>query len=189
MQTTLDPDLLEDIDIKPNVIEMLEHRAAAVRREIESIDQEIKELESRINQQFTDLRKYGYRIHSVFIHRGSVSFGHYWIYIYDFQKRLFRKYNDQYVTEVTDETEVFKHSVEPGSSPPTPYFLGMSSPSWTVTVHTLTWFSSICPRNSARHHRGGEARDGWLDLVCEEGVIYRFLVLHYISTYSPKGVS
>lgn len=127
MQANLDTDLIEEMDIQPNVVEMLERRTAAVRREVESIDQNIKELESRINQQFTDLRKHGYRIHSVFIHRGSVSFGHYWIYIYDFQKRLFRKYNDQYVTEVLDEAEVFKHSVEPGSSPPTPYFLGKLS--------------------------------------------------------------
>lgn len=127
MQTNLDSDLVEDMDIHPNIIEVLERRTAAVRREIASIDQKIKQLESRINQQFTDLRKHGYRIHSVFIHRGSVSFGHYWIYIYDFGKRLFRKYNDQYVSEVLDETEVFKHSAEPGSSPPTPYFLGMLS--------------------------------------------------------------
>jgi hypothetical protein len=44
------------------------------------------ELKTSLSNQFTDLYKYGYHIHSVFIHRGSVSFGHYWIYIYDFQK-------------------------------------------------------------------------------------------------------
>ncbi|KAL7269842.1 ubiquitin-specific protease ubp2 [Rhizina undulata] len=51
---------------------------------------------------------------------GSVSFGHYWIYIYDFQAKIFRKYNDGYVTEVKDESEVFTHSDQ---QPPTPYFL------------------------------------------------------------------
>jgi ubiquitin carboxyl-terminal hydrolase 25/28 len=120
------------------VTTILEQRAAAVRREVELIDKNIKDLESRINQQFTDLRKYGYRIHSVFIHRGSVTFGHYWIYIYDFQKRLFRKYNDQYISEVVDESEVFRHS-DTDQQPPTPYFLGMPSltavPALPLTDH------------------------------------------------------
>lgn len=35
------------------------------------IEEEIKDRESRINDQFTNLRRHGYRIHSVFIHRGK----------------------------------------------------------------------------------------------------------------------
>jgi hypothetical protein len=45
------------------------------------------ELKTSLSNQFADLHKYGYHIHSVFIHRGSVSFGHYWLYIYDFRRR------------------------------------------------------------------------------------------------------
>jgi ubiquitin carboxyl-terminal hydrolase 25/28 len=121
-----DPDDDSDGDTTDysNLVACLEKRSIDVSKQLADIDKEIKGLESRINQQFTDLRKYGYHIHSVFIHRGSVSFGHYWIYIYDFQKKLFRKYNDQYVTEVVDTSEVFTHS-DTGPSPPTPYFLGM----------------------------------------------------------------
>jgi len=55
---------------------------------------------------------------------GSATFGHYWIYIYDFQGKIFRKYNDGYVTEVKDEREVFMHDE---NNPPTPYFLGKFS--------------------------------------------------------------
>jgi ubiquitin carboxyl-terminal hydrolase 25/28 len=51
---------------------------------------------------------------------GTVSFGHYWIYIYDFQREIWRKYNDGYVTEVTDEREVFEQEA---NNPATPYFL------------------------------------------------------------------
>jgi ubiquitin carboxyl-terminal hydrolase 25 len=51
---------------------------------------------------------------------GTVSFGHYWIYIYDFQRNIWRKYNDGYVTEVTDETEIFEQEA---NNPATPYFL------------------------------------------------------------------
>lgn len=35
------------------------------------LDKNITDLKSRIKQQFTDRRKYGYRLHSVFIHRGT----------------------------------------------------------------------------------------------------------------------
>lgn len=119
--------ILEDgeggMAIDPSLVTTLEKRAAAVRREVDVIDKDIKALESRINQQFTDLRKHCYRIHSVFIHRGSVTFGHYWIYIYDFDKGIFRKYNDQYISEVVDVSEVFRHS-DTDAQPPTPYFLG-----------------------------------------------------------------
>lgn len=55
------------------------------------------------------------------MHRGSVSFGHYWIYIYDFNRDIWRKYNDEYVTEVQNLDEIFK-SNDP-ANPPTPYFL------------------------------------------------------------------
>jgi hypothetical protein len=54
---------------------------------------------------------------------GSATFGHYWIYIYDYQKKVFRKYNDGYVTEVSNVSEVFTH--DSNNNPPTPYFLGM----------------------------------------------------------------
>ena len=52
---------------------------------------------------------------------GSVSFGHYWIYIYDFKEKTWRKYNDEYVTAVTDPKEVFEHL--DSNNPATPYFL------------------------------------------------------------------
>lgn len=55
------------------------------------------------------------------MHHGSVSFGHYWIYIYDFRNGIWRKYNDEYVTEVQNLDEIFKDN-QP-SNPPTPYFL------------------------------------------------------------------
>ncbi|CUS10447.1 unnamed protein product [Tuber aestivum] len=111
---------IDEIEVQPALLRELEQRAVSVQQESESIEARIQELQSRIEQQFTGSRKQGYRIHSVFIHRGSASFGHYWIYIYDFQRKLFRKYNDGYVTEVADPQEVFTHG---DINPPTPYFL------------------------------------------------------------------
>lgn len=56
----------------------------------------------------------------MFIHRGGATSGHYWIYIHDFERKIWRKYNDGYVTKV-DEAEVFGH--DPLIPPATPYFL------------------------------------------------------------------
>ena len=57
----------------------------------------------------------------MFIHRGGVSSGHYWIYIFDFDRNIWRSYNDGYVKEVTDLKEIYDQ--EPGNRPATPYFL------------------------------------------------------------------
>ena len=86
-----------------------------------AIESQIKSLTSNIHSQFSDLRTIPYRLHSVFIHRGYVNSGHYWIYIYDFGNKMWRKYNDGYVTEVKDTTEIFER--DPEVRPATPYFL------------------------------------------------------------------
>jgi hypothetical protein len=38
------------------------------------LNKDAEDLKSRIKQQFTDRRQYGYRLHSVFIHRGNTLF-------------------------------------------------------------------------------------------------------------------
>ena len=68
--------------------------------ELQAIDQQAQETKAMISNQFADYRNLPYRLYAVFVHHGSVSFGHYWIYIYDFRKDIWRKYNDEYVTEV-----------------------------------------------------------------------------------------
>lgn len=54
---------------------------------------------------------------------GTATFGHYWIYIFDFHRNIWRKYNDSYVSEVTDEKEVFGDSNDSYNRPATPYYL------------------------------------------------------------------
>ncbi len=86
-----------------------------------AVDLEIKNLVTSINSQFNDLRKIPYRLQSVFIHRGFVHSGHYWIYIRDFEANTWRKYNDGYVTEVKDTKEIFEQ--ESSNRPATSYFV------------------------------------------------------------------
>lgn len=73
-----------------------------------------------ISSQFADYKHLPYRLYAVFVHHGSVEFGHYYIYIYDFKKDVWRKYNDSDVTEVHNRAEIFESQ---GRNPPTPYFL------------------------------------------------------------------
>ncbi|KAK0673719.1 hypothetical protein QBC41DRAFT_241300 [Cercophora samala] len=44
-----------------------------------------------------------YRLHAVFCHRGSTGFGHYWVWIKDFERGVWRKYNDNIVTIHSEE--------------------------------------------------------------------------------------
>ncbi|KAI4282274.1 MAG: hypothetical protein L6R35_005449, partial [Caloplaca aegaea] len=99
----------------------IEEAAAESRDELASIDARIKDLTANISSQFVDKRELPYRLQSVFIHVGSATFGHYWIYIRDFVNNLWRKYNDESVSAVTDLSPIFDQ--DPSDRPPTPYFL------------------------------------------------------------------
>lgn len=130
----------EEVEIPDSLMENIEAAAEECRQELEgrasssasfhkpylliiqtALETQIKDLKTNIASQFSDLRTIPYRLASVFIHVGSHNAGHYWIYIYDFQAGIWRKYNDEKVTEVRDTKEIFE---APGTNrPPTPYFL------------------------------------------------------------------
>ncbi|KAJ5172904.1 hypothetical protein N7492_005497, partial [Penicillium capsulatum] len=111
----------QNLEIDPQLTTDLEDSFQQVESELKEIDEEIGNLNSLISAQFAGLQNLKYRLYAVFVHRGTVSFGHYWIYIYDIQRNIWRKYNDEYVTEVQDVREIFENSTDP--NPPTPYFL------------------------------------------------------------------
>lgn len=85
------------------------------------MEKDIEATQSKITHQFDDFDFLPYRLYAIFIHHGTVNFGHYWIYIFDFEKNIWRKYNDTYVTEVQNLDEIFK--CQEDRNPPTPYFL------------------------------------------------------------------
>ncbi|KAL8907842.1 MAG: hypothetical protein Q9207_001165 [Kuettlingeria erythrocarpa] len=115
--------LAEDdaFEVPDGLRESLGQAAVDAREELASISARIKDLTSNIASQFVDKKGLPYRLQAVFIHVGSATFGHYWIYIRDFEKDMWRKYNDESVTAVTDLSLIFDQ--EPGDRPPTPYFL------------------------------------------------------------------
>ncbi|KAJ5505581.1 Peptidase C19 ubiquitin carboxyl-terminal hydrolase 2 [Penicillium expansum] len=103
------------------LLDELESLAHKAETDLQAVDQEIKDTQTMISSQFADFNNLPYRLYAVFVHHGSVSFGHYYIYIFDFDKKIWRKYNDEYVTEVQNVDEIFKN--DSTSNPPTPYFL------------------------------------------------------------------
>lgn len=117
---TLKEDELEDISINPNLTKVLEERAAEVSQELAAISKQITTLKGKLQEQFTDLRQHRYRLQAVFVHRGTNAYGHYWIYIYDFARDIWREYNDERVTIVEDRKRIFEQS---GIGGATPYYL------------------------------------------------------------------
>ncbi|KAF2130143.1 ubiquitin C-terminal hydrolase-like protein [Dothidotthia symphoricarpi CBS 119687] len=90
----------------PELSDVLHEKAKSLRKELEEISAAMAGLESEIDTIFKDCNDHPYRLHAVFTHRGPPNGGHYWIYIYDFQSNMWRKYNDSSVDAV-DEQEIF----------------------------------------------------------------------------------
>ncbi|PWY88489.1 ubiquitin carboxyl-terminal hydrolase [Aspergillus heteromorphus CBS 117.55] len=117
-----EPDIAQDaIDIKPGILPELDQLSQIAKADLNYIEDQIKNTQTMISSQFADYKNLAYRLYAVFVHHGSVSFGHYYIYIFDFNRKVWRKYNDEYVTEVQNLDEIF--SDEGQHNPPTPYFL------------------------------------------------------------------
>jgi ubiquitin carboxyl-terminal hydrolase 25/28 len=91
----------------PELADALSNKAAHLKRELEQINAEMTQLELDIDRVFGSARDHPYRLHAVFTHRGGTKGGHYWIYIYDFQNGMWRKYNDDLVT-LANESDIFE---------------------------------------------------------------------------------
>ncbi|KAL4865989.1 hypothetical protein BDV12DRAFT_173679 [Aspergillus spectabilis] len=116
------PETSDDaIDVDAELLPELNRLAQGAQEELKHLEQEIKNTQTLITSQFVDSKHLPYRLYAVFVHHGSVEFGHYYIYIFDFERNVWRKYNDTYVTEVRDLDEIFKS--QDRHNPPTPYFL------------------------------------------------------------------
>jgi ubiquitin carboxyl-terminal hydrolase 25/28 len=91
----------------PELADALSEKATLLKKEIVQIDADMTQLEAETDRIFQTSRDHPYRLHAVFTHRGGTKGGHYWIYIYDFQNGLWRKYNDDRVT-LANESDIFE---------------------------------------------------------------------------------
>ena len=116
-----------------------------LRKELSDLETEIKEINVQLSELFASYRRIPYRLHAVFIHRGTAAGGHYWVYICDFSSSTgiaspyfssksgskddngtWRCYNDSSVTPVTDpEQTIFSEDTvnNPGLHRATPNLL------------------------------------------------------------------
>jgi ubiquitin carboxyl-terminal hydrolase 25 len=121
-----DPSIDEPLEISPSLVNTIGAIATTLRSELDNLKSRIGDLEQQIRESFADMRKHPYRLHAAFFHRGGASGGHYWVYIYDHKKEIWRSYNDDRVNVVQNLNEIFGNPGEPKggySTPANPYFL------------------------------------------------------------------
>lgn len=88
----------------------------AVRQMMES---ELAQLEKVLGERLDSMRSIPYRLHAVICHRGQLMSGHYWVWICDFEDRVWRFYNDESVQENRDTADVLHKLSTSGE----PYYL------------------------------------------------------------------
>jgi len=86
---------------------------------LKSLEEQITKLMSEIDGAFAEFNKLKYRLAAVFFHRGNHGHGHYWVCIHDFKNNMWRRYNDETVTEVaaTDVWEILESIKNPSDTP------------------------------------------------------------------------
>ncbi|EXJ77985.1 hypothetical protein A1O3_09144 [Capronia epimyces CBS 606.96] len=114
----------EDLEVNPDTIAMLGLLAEDARSELEELRFRMDHLSQQVKEAFVDMRKHPYRLHAAFFHRGGAGGGHYWVYIFDHKKEVWRKYNDDRVTVVLNRNEIFGQPAQDNwGPPPNPYLL------------------------------------------------------------------
>ncbi|KAI9598497.1 hypothetical protein BDF19DRAFT_432702 [Syncephalis fuscata] len=85
----------------PLILDGLRHELNRLMNELTASQTELDRLSQELRNVYQGLEQVEYRLHAVFMHRGQASYGHYWIYIYDWEGQRWLKYNDDVVTEVS----------------------------------------------------------------------------------------
>lgn len=89
-----------DLSISQETIDSIQAQIDVLKIRLQCIDTRVQTLSQKITLQFSSYQNVGYSLFAIFIHRGEASYGHYWLYIKDFKRNIFRKYNDDTVSEV-----------------------------------------------------------------------------------------
>lgn len=175
----LEEEEVEGISVGTTLSEALEERAAEITKELQMIGEEIDNIKKRLQDQFTDMREHRYRLQAVFMHRGTSAYGHYWIYIYDFERDIWREYNDDRVSEVRDTKQIFEQD---GTSGPTPYYL--------VYVRDYDkdgLVDAVC--REIAEDSAADTLQGWPQEMEDEGVVMENGVQHVEDVHSNGSQS
>lgn len=91
----------------------------ACKRAKAKIEEEKTQAKEELAGLFSGMDSVAYRLHAVICHGGGLGGGHYWVWIYDFDKSVWRKYNDERVEVHTDNAKVLADLNASGD----PYYL------------------------------------------------------------------
>lgn len=87
------------------------------RRHLHEFNEDSKERDRKeLSALFADMTDAAYRLHAVICHGGGLGSGHYWVWIYDFEKNVWRSYNDERVEVYADKDKVL-NDLNSGASP------------------------------------------------------------------------
>ena len=109
--------------INPNLLKIPEERITSAQEILDTyknqleahrnrIKHEMDELEIELEKIYNipELKEYEYALHSILIHEGRAESGHYYAYIFDSEKMVWRKYSDTLIKEISVE-EVMKNAI------------------------------------------------------------------------------
>lgn len=104
-----------ETDSLKNVEEILKNWINKTQNKIDELNEAIVKITHKIDTAFDEnyLKKNRYNLHSVCIHEGTSTSGHFWTYIWNSKKEKWFKYNDTEVCETTWE-DVYANSIGGG---------------------------------------------------------------------------
>lgn len=110
-----------DVGVNPLSRESLlaELDPEASKRTKAKVAEEKAKAKTELADLFSRMNSVAYRLHAVICHGGGLGGGHYWVWIYDFDKNVWRKYNDERVEVHTDNARVLADLNASGD----PYYL------------------------------------------------------------------
>jgi ubiquitin carboxyl-terminal hydrolase 25 len=79
--------------------------------------QELERAKLEEESYFGKLKDHPYRLHAVICHGGGTNAGHYWVWIHDFEKDRWLKYNDSRVTEDARDSQSVLDELNSGGDP------------------------------------------------------------------------
>lgn len=109
----------------------------ASRRLREQTKGDKETIRGELSALFSDMTDVAYRLHAVICHGGGLGFGHYWVWIYDFDENVWRSYNDERVEVHRDDAKVLNDLNSSGS----PYYVAY------VREDEINRMVKIPPRN------------------------------------------
>lgn len=95
-------DIVEKKELK-KIAQVMKEYKERVQKKIAELESKKSYIKKKIETSYSKYKTLKYNLHSVVIHEGGANGGHYFNLIYDSQEKKWRKYNDSFVTDISEE--------------------------------------------------------------------------------------